>query len=1347
VTTYTRPAALYASLLKDTSQAVEFTLSYRDQAKDRFDIAGSVALLAAQRDRFGNGYDIAYEGASTRINILTENGANRVVDFTWDGTGHLGSITDWAWADAAGVVQQTASGARRVHRFFYDGEGRLTGWADPLNTTGGCPSGGSHITCLSYGSGQLQVSKTQTRTTLSGSPAVLGTATRLATTEVAFAGSGVTSVRDAEQQALGGASTTFTWDTATRLRVTRPGTPATTTTYGLVTAGDAHGRVQSVWRRYTEAEPDVEIEQRTVWDATFPTEPASVTDNYGALLSTPERTISYTYEPGSLGNLTKLVEPLTSSTNRWTQHTYNANNDVTRTIVSQDGSTTLNTVTRYCYSADCSLSGSGLTLLKRIENYVSGGATDEDTNVATEFAYDASGQLIRETRHNRSSSGAVLDDRVDALTYDSSGDLVSEIVNYVDGQVSAGGSDVDPGAGLARTDLTTTHGYDTAGNRTSTASPRRAILAATGTPAADDYVTRWTYDALNQQVTERTPTTPGVSSARKTSSTAYDEGGSVRAATDFGGLVTATEYDRAGRPVKEYEDAPTTPAEVTGSTSYDDSGRVTSAMDREQVSPGATRGSTASTYDSLGRVVSETEAASSTPDVASITELRYDALDRVTVLEVGAGSPASMRTDYSYDRAGRETKADDGFACRTVGYDYRDLPVSLTEGLVGGTCAAGSDTVEITQTHDGLARMTRSEIVGPAGRPDIGDRTLDDTLDAAGNIRSSSTREAGVASTDSFVLNVVDEVVVETRQDGSTAKSRYDADGNETDRCFWQQGAAVGECLSVGTSPWPNAPTRSTTSAYDALMQRISLIDGSVRSTTTYDPDHNYAMKASYLPTADGREQQALYAYDERHRLASITHQLCTISSGHSCSAVTALGSATYEYDDNDNVTRVVESNGAATSDYRYCYDARNQLTYRNTSAACSASSNDQSMSYDDAGNRLSYNARTFTYDSKGRLEACQNGSCGTVAHDTDGRISQLGSWYFHYDAEGRLVRACKASGCPSTADKVWFTYDAEGRRTRVKSRTGGGVVVITDFAYQTRSIVEERLTDDTHTDAVVRRYLVDEAGSVVKMEIPSPEPNAGMYSVNWNGHGDAQGLWRLNEDGTTTLANSFTYDTWGTPTTSSHNGIGDLSFRFLYAGRFGVQWDHTFGLALLYMSARHYKPSLGRFLQPDPMAAERNWYAYASNNPVSMVDPQGTCGIGGLLALRLRGVGLGVFACLARLAGYGGRASTWTTTAGRALVLRVQAYWNPYARLLRSRGLYFDRHAYWRMAQRRLDFHDVARAVVYGNRIVYNYHGRLHSGYYHSGTRLFVATWRGQITTVFRTGPRYIRNLRPGLL
>jgi YD repeat-containing protein len=72
----------------------------------------------------------------------------------------------------------------------------------------------------------------------------------------------------------------------------------------------------------------------------------------------------------------------------------------------------------------------------------------------------------------------------------------------------------------------------------------------------DDFVTRWAYDPLNQRLRETTGTTvvlftcDPLPNDGRTASFAYDALGMMRASTDFGGLVTASVYDRAGRTTR-----------------------------------------------------------------------------------------------------------------------------------------------------------------------------------------------------------------------------------------------------------------------------------------------------------------------------------------------------------------------------------------------------------------------------------------------------------------------------------------------------------------------------------------------------------------------------------------------------------------------------------------------------------------------------------------------------------------------------------------------------------------------------------------------------------------------------
>jgi len=58
---------------------------------------------------------------------------------------------------------------------------------------------------------------------------------------------------------------------------------------------------------------------------------------------------------------------------------------------------------------------------------------------------------------------------------------------------------------------------------------------------------------------------------------------------------------------------------------------------------------------------------------------------------------------------------------------------------------------------------------------------------------------------------------------------------------------------------------------------------------------------------------------------------------------------------------------------------------------------------------------------------------------------------------------------------------------------------------------------------------------------------------------------------------------------------------------RYGGVWGYrTDPLGLLQLGARFYWPEVGRFVQQDPIGDGDNWYAYAENNPLVWIDPEG---------------------------------------------------------------------------------------------------------------------------------------------
>ena len=96
------------------------------------------------------------------------------------------------------------------------------------------------------------------------------------------------------------------------------------------------------------------------------------------------------------------------------------------------------------------------------------------------------------------------------------------------------------------------------------------------------------------------------------------------------------------------------------------------------------------------------------------------------------------------------------------------------------------------------------------------------------------------------------------------------------------------------------------------------------------------------------------------------------------------------------------------------------------------------------------------------------------------------------------------------------------------------------------------------------------------------------------SGHGNVTNL----TDSSGAIVKTYSYDAFGVEQNPSDSDANP----FRYCGEY---YDSE--IEQIYLRARYYDPSLGRFTQSDPaMANGMNWYVYCGNNPIAFADPSG---------------------------------------------------------------------------------------------------------------------------------------------
>lgn len=625
----------------------------------------------------------------------------------------------------------------------------------------------------------------------------------------------------------------------------------------------------------------------------------------------------------------------------------------------------------------------------------------------------------------------------------------------------------------------------------------------------------------------------------------------------------------------------------------------------------------------------------------SESRYEYDTFGRLTKKAGCCGSPEC--TYYSYDSIGRITATDALTNSTKYCFDHRGLLVRTENPLGGivhrtfdlnGRLMKTTDAVGRSRTFTYDPRGNLSSETDALGYPTRYTYTADfnrlaSVLDAKGNLTRYAYHPDGALASIIY-------------PDGSREDWTYDSQGNRVSwtnrrrQTIWYTNDVLGRVIARA---YPDGVVHNFN--YDAQGNLISYTDPLGATTQEFDADgrlakitypgdrwlgytYNTAGRRALMTNEQGHETR--YFYDSAGRLERLTDErgsniVVYAYDAAGRMALKTLGNGiytTYAYDPAGQLLDLFnrKSAGSVLSRFQYTYDSRGRRDTMTTTYGDGDPRTDLAglwrYDYDDTGQLVGWTAPwgrrvDYTYDALGnRLNVCDNGTNTAYTVNNLNQYTQVGSTTYRYDADGNLTNRVRLD---QTSSYEWSTesrlvqitehdrllrqfYDAVGNLKRW-SESGATRDLVYDPS-ELGNMVSEYGEGESYPKSR-HHYGID--------LVSRRDSSGGDVFFTFDARGSSTELTR-DSDG---AINPQMYLPFGERVIESHMAANVFEFN----GEQGVISEIG---DYYHMRARHYIPSIARFMSVDPLgvrAESKTLYEYAANSPTMHTDPLGLKTVG----------------------------------------------------------------------------------------------------------------------------------------